>query len=382
MTNDFAARLARASQHVDVDWNTDEVARMQARLAHRLRRRQRHRRWRRGMLVVLLPLVLGVGVAGRLARSPAPVAGSVSWSEAPDSRVVRLGDGSLATLADGARIQQTVDTASDGVTVELAHGSARFDVVRHPARSPFRVVAGQVSIEVVGTIFTVERRGPAARVAVDKGRVRVAWGGGEILLGPGDTGVFPPALEPAEPALETTPAPAEVPPAPRPAQRPPHVRGADAAAPSWRALARDGEFERAYLLLARDGAASIHGDAGDLLLAADVARLSGHPAAAVPSLREVLERHGADPRAPLAAFTLGRVLLEELGDPRRAAEAFASTQRLDPHGPLAENALAREVEAWFRAGEGRRARERGETYVRRYPTGDKMRLVRRYAALE
>jgi len=46
-------------------------------------------------------------------------------------------------------------------------------------------------------------------------------------------------------------------------------------------------------------------------------------------------------RAPLAAFTLGRMLLMELANPTEAAGAFAEARRLSPHGPLAEAALAK-----------------------------------------
>ena len=47
----------------------------------------------------------------------------------------------------------------------------------------------------------------------------------------------------------------------------------------------------------------------DLMLAADAARLSGRPEAALRYLEQVSERHGDDPRAALAAFTIGRIRL-------------------------------------------------------------------------
>src|SRR6185503_5207356 len=48
-----------------------------------------------------------------------------------------------------------------------------------------------------------------------------------------------------------------------------------------------------------------------LMLAADAARLSGHAAESVPYFRRLLRDHARDARAPLAAFTLGRILLSE-----------------------------------------------------------------------
>jgi transmembrane sensor len=120
----------------------------------------------------------------------------------------------------------------------------------------------------------------------------------------------------------------------------------------------------------------------DLLLAGDVARLSGHADAAVAQLSRAMARHPDDPRAPLAAFTLGRVQLEDLGSPREAAHAFARARELAPGGPLAEDALAREVEAWSRAGETETARARALAYTRRYPDGHRTHAVRRFGGLE
>ena len=93
-------------------------------------------------------------------------------------------------------------------------------------------------------------------------------------------------------------------------------------------------------------------------------------------LRKIVESHRSDPRAPLAAFTLGRVLLMELGQPRQAAAAFAEARALAPDGPFAEDALAREVEAWAKAGDGAKARARAQDYLRAYPSGRRVPAVR------
>jgi transmembrane sensor len=149
-----------------------------------------------------------------------------------------------------------------------------------------------------------------------------------------------------------------------------------AQAPDWRPLANRGEFDAAWPLVR-----SVRDDARDLLLASDVARLSGHPREARRWLEQLLARHPRDERAPLAAFTLGRVLLEELGWPKDAASAFARTRALQPDGPLAEDALAREVEAWSRAGETDRARAAAELYLQKYPRGQRAAGVRRHGGL-
>ncbi|MEM6732378.1 MAG: tetratricopeptide repeat protein [Myxococcota bacterium] len=121
--------------------------------------------------------------------------------------------------------------------------------------------------------------------------------------------------------------------------------------------------------------------AEELLLAADVARMTGHPGDALPFLRKVIAQHRRDPRAPLAAFTLGKLLLEELGRPRRAAEAFRQVRLLKASSDLEEDALAREVECYFRAGEEDRARDTAELYLERYPKGGRRGWVERYGGL-
>lgn len=119
-----------------------------------------------------------------------------------------------------------------------------------------------------------------------------------------------------------------------------------------------------------------------LMRSADAARRAGRPAQAVPHLRRLLRDHPADARAPLAAFTLGRILLAELGQPTEAADAFALSRRLAPRGPMASHALAREVEAAARGGDAARARRLAETYVVHYPDGPHVAAVRRHGGIE
>jgi transmembrane sensor len=117
-------------------------------------------------------------------------------------------------------------------------------------------------------------------------------------------------------------------------------------------------------------------DVQELLLAADAARLSGHPAQAVPFLRRVTEQHPRDPRASLAAFTLGGVLLHQLNEPEEAEAAYARARSLALSPALAQDALARQVEAAQRAGNSARMRALAREYLRRYPEGRRVQWVR------
>jgi transmembrane sensor len=96
-------------------------------------------------------------------------------------------------------------------------------------------------------------------------------------------------------------------------------------------------------------------------------------------LRELLRDYPNDPRSPLAAFTLGRVLLNELGRPREAAAAFQQVRQKAPASQFAEDALAREIEAWTRASEPGRARALAKVYLERYPSGRHARRVKALA---
>lgn len=110
--------------------------------------------------------------------------------------------------------------------------------------------------------------------------------------------------------------------------------------------------------------------------------MQGRPAEAVLPLQRLMTEFPADARAPLAAFTLGRVLLESLSRPAEAADAFAKTRQLAPASVLFEDALAREVEARARAGQPERAKTLAEEYVKRFRDGGRLEAVRRFGGLK
>jgi transmembrane sensor len=152
------------------------------------------------------------------------------------------------------------------------------------------------------------------------------------------------------------------------------------ATESWQRRAERGDYRGAYALLSQSGS-RVADDVEDLLLAADSARLSGHPAQAVPYLRKVTSDHASDPRAPLAAFTLGGVLMSQLGKPLEAQAAYARARALSPNSALSQDALARQVEAAYRAGDAALARKLAEDYLASYPNGRRVHAVRRFGGL-
>jgi len=298
-------------------------------------------RWQPGAPSVA-PLVAGTPSVGSGPTAPGGATETVIVTQlAPDTV--------LAPLPD-----------HDGRGFALHAGGARFSVP-HDTHRPFVVTAGDVSIEDLGTTFTVRYLTvDRLKIAVEEGRVRVRATGTDTEVAAGS------ALEvPVSPVVES----------PRKPSRPTTV-----AASSWRRLAERGQFEEAQRALRKAGPSAVRDETVDLLLAADAARLSGHPAEAVPYLERVLRGHTRDPRTGLAAFTLGRVLLDELGRPSEAVDAFALAR--SSGGPLAEDALAREVEALSRAGDITRSREQALLYQRLYPNGRRIRAVSRFGGLD
>jgi transmembrane sensor len=367
------ARYERVVGRVRTGWSPARARDVQERLERGLERRRLPWQGLAAVLVVAACAVVGHQVVGQWRGDSAPAA-ALAPAPAPARSAMALEDGSVVDLEGADTVVETLETTAANTDLRVVRGSATFRVVHNPGRV-FRVHAGGVTAEVVGTVFRVVRQEAEARVEVISGKVRVAYDGQETVLSGGSS------VTVADRKVEVAAAPTAMPSADAKPMDPKAAPGASSQLP-WRELARAADFEQAYDSLQRVGRSDVRDNPDDLLLAADVARLSRHPAEAVPHLRAVIARHRRDPRAPLAAFTLGRVLLESLGRPAEAATAFRTAQELAPSGLLVEDALAREVEALSRAGETAAAQARAGLYVQRYPQGRKVSLVRRHGGLD
>jgi transmembrane sensor len=362
--SDLAERVRSIGEHMDAGYGPERTTAALVCLHAGLRRR-RARRVALGSLAGLLCLLAGTFWALRPGHETAMPVTRIR-PEVPFS----LSDGSVMTpLGPNSRlVAKTISPHL--VELELVAGSAHFDVTPNQERK-FRVSAGRVAVLVLGTRFTVTRQGERSQVEVERGRVRVDWERGQQILDPGERGSFPP-VETARAPFPEREAPTLQPP-PVPAPAPVEV--------DWRALAQRGDFHAAYRMMRKKARPAGLSEMDDLLLAADVARSSGHAAEAVPYLEKALVLHQSDARAAVAAFTLGRVRLADLNDPAGAAVAFSRARMVAPTGPLAEDALAREVEACFRAGDKARARVLAEEYVKTWPSGSRVRAVRHFGGI-
>jgi transmembrane sensor len=410
---DGSQRLKRLRDHSVPELSDGDIEGLMARAD----RRGRVRRARRAALAAVCMLAIGGGVGWRLLRT---------------EHALRFADGSTADLVGAGSELSVSESSPTQMVVQVRKGGGRFDVARNPKRT-FRVVARGISVEVIGTRFAVEEGTGDVRVSVERGRVRVRSAQGTVELAAGEARSFTApdqigskkhegdadpaqALAAAEPGADVPPSagialaaepgaagPGGELPAPEPiappaveapsagvntvsppdSQRQRHERARHAApAVTWHESAERHDYGKAYEQLRAQGMSSVRDVPEELLKAADVARLSGHPAEAVPLLQRAIKDHAKDPRAQLAAFTLGRVLLEELKRPEQAAAAFARARELAPRGPLAEDALFREAQCFARDGETRQAIERAKLYLKLYPDGSHRRAIERLGGLE
>ncbi len=291
-------------------------------------------------------VVVFAGVAWRARVAPLPVAPATLGA---GTTVEASAGGEILTLADGSRVvldarsKLTVTTVEPSVVrVTLERGGAELEVV-HAEGKRFVVEARGYEIRVLGTRFSVRLRGEGAgaalEVKVTRGRVRVTRAGQSEedlrVLGAGET--WSTRLDAPSPAPEATP-PAEPAPTAAPAE----------PAPS---ASRAGESAR------------------ELLARAQAFRAADDTRSAARLFDTLRSQHRSDPRAGLAAFELGRLRLDRLGDPSGAAEAFRDALALSPAAPFREDAEARLVEAYEAAGAHARCGDAREHYLARYPGG-------------
>ena len=111
----------------------------------------------------------------------------------PSLVVTPAGGSSRFTVGDsvidaGSDTSVEVKHDKDGTTtLTLARGSVDCDVLPRPHRAPFRVIAGDVTVEVVGTRFEVSRIGDVTRVDVARGKVKVHGNGEQRFIEAGQS---------------------------------------------------------------------------------------------------------------------------------------------------------------------------------------------------
>lgn len=386
----LARELELAAEELSADWSEERSARL-LQGARQLGKKRAARRAATSALITGAALVFAGWVAWQRAQPQQANNDSglpaVEQSGERSGHTLRLADGSRAELVGGQSELEITHNSKDRVGLSLVAGRAHFEVVHDPLRS-FVVEARPYRVEVIGTVFDVERSGHEISVGVTRGKVRVYGPQGAEDVVAGQIKRWPevaPAAAPApaavpEPVVDDEPVP-DNPASDEHAVRP-KARAGKRGAPlaSWRSLSQSGQYEAAFDALQHSS--DVDNDPAALMDAADAARLSGHAQNAVQYLVRVVGEHKRSPVAPLAAFTLGRVYLDKLGQPDKAADAFETARALAPNGSLAQDALAREVEALSKGGNAQKAYLRAREYLQQYPNGRRLRAVQLYGGVE
>jgi len=359
----------------------DDDARIDASWQHVRARRARPRvvkRARVAIPMVALLAVLFLVVRQWLVPAPAPVAVPAAGRTTPPSAVAAAPGASIALasgdalparwatvaaevvpLDDGSRLElapQTVvrrgDGAADRVALAVESGRATFDVKPDGLRT-WVIDAGAVQVRVLGTRFTVSRANDVVEVSVERGKVQVTSPTGTSVLLAGDS--------------FTSAAPAA----------PPSASLAPSASPASVAAVNGGISAPAPAPVPSPSTAPPALPSGDPLTTADALRRAGSPREAVSVLRSVVDAH--DGRSPLAAFTIAKIHAEDLRDPAEAARSFEQAIILGLPAGLDEEAQARAVESFARAGQRAEVARAAKRYESRYPAGRHLTQVREWA---
>jgi transmembrane sensor len=379
------------------------------------------------------------GTGGSVGRAPnGPAAGiQPERSASPAPAAVQLERAGVVAETERGGQMRVVAVEPGRTRVEVVSGRTRFERAGRtgPARpadpSPIgpaahpaiEVQAGAVSVTISeqSWSFSVARHRDAVEVVVERGTLLVREGDRSTQLSSGERRTFSAASDEPHPApARRSPAGSEARDAASPAAPVDDAAAGSRAAPaindgtvagSPAAPVDDGTVAGSSAPPIDDGTVAgssappiddgagaespaVAGPAGlgipegpadpvfALLREADQARSEGDSERAARILRAALAERGGDRQAALVAFTLARVLFEDLGRHAAAAEAFAQAHVMAGSSQLAEDALAREVAAWRRAGRVDRARQRATDYVRRYPRGYRLAQVRRDGGLK
>ena len=221
------------------------------------------------------------------------------------SREIGLDDGSAIELDAHSSLETIVNDATHFSTL-LTRGRARFSV-RPGGTRRWTVESGLATVEVVGTVFSVERGVDGVRVEVERGVVvvrgeRVADRVARLTAG---ESIFIPTDPPPEPVAIETHSPAPI------------ARRTETPEPEP------------------------PGEAIDVPETAPPIEIEG--TAHRPRAIDPHEQPGGNegPEAALAAFTLGRMEMDDLDRPARAREALRRAIRLGLPARLEEQARRR-----------------------------------------
>ena len=363
------------SRHVAVDVSEARVARLWSNVSSRLERPRGAPRWLFGAVAAGI-FAAAATVAVVHFRAPAEVAQASVWEgarleTAADHMSVSLVDGSRLTLEPNSEVA-VQDRSASAVRLVVQRGRLACDVTHRQGRS-FVVLANGVEVRVVGTKFSVasERADGAVRVevSVQRGAVEVrAPGQTEVTrveagrswsqLTRVDVAAAPSASAPLSAASTES--------APEPVQG--TAEAASSGAPSESSNAPSSARRTGPSAPAPSSSAGPP-SARELFERGSGLWREGRPAEAAQAYQTLLSTYPRDARAGLAAFELGRLRMDRLGDLPGALKALERALTTAPGSSFREDALARIVRASSALGSASRCSTAREQYLREYPNG-------------
>jgi TolA-binding protein len=367
MSDDQIGQSRQLSAFVGRDLTERELTDQWANIEGRLQAKQPMKSFR---VAAALALLLGVAaVVFVVLGHKRPVAsawdGAVLDSGA-DHVSVALGDGSHIELMPASRVA-VVEGSAHAVRLDVRKGSAHFDVT-HVSGRTFFVKSGNVTIRVVGTRFSVTTAavpfGRRITVAVDEGVVEAASGPGAepTQVRAGQTWSTVETTEPTASKSE---------PAPRPSSGETSETKPNEPSPSVAAIDHRSTGASA------ERPARAEPTAQELFESANSARQAGNAREAATSYEALLHRYPADARAGLAAFELGRLKMDQLGDTRGAIAALQRAVTGAPSSGFREDALARLARAYGTLGKVESCERMRSAYLASYPNGVHAAAVRK-----
>ena len=163
--------LERAREELAPDWDEARSARLYAGTLQRKRRRavQRGAAASIGALCAVSALAV---VFDRSAGTQDSENGHAHVEKPRSGHTLRMADGSSANLVGDHSELEVTHNSAQRVGLKLLSGRAHFDVIPNAQRS-FAVEVGPYRVEVIGTVFDVERSANQVSVQVTRGKVRV-----------------------------------------------------------------------------------------------------------------------------------------------------------------------------------------------------------------
>ncbi|HET9989024.1 MAG TPA: FecR family protein [Kofleriaceae bacterium] len=299
---------------------------------------------------------LGAAVAAAVilvvsTKSEAPAPAPIAEDTTPSRIVTPVGGESQFTVGD-AVIVAAGDTSVDvkrapdgGITLVVARGAVDCDVAPRNQRPPFHVIAGDISVEVVGTRFTVART-PSPRVDVVRGKVRVRATGGTWLLSAGDSWTPPVSGSGVEQVAE------QVPDAPDPQIEIDRVQNSPTPIPTPTAMAPHAQYQLAQKLEATD----------------------------IPRAAKMYRGVASSKDAWAAPALFGLAELEAKTNPTHALADCNEYLRRFADSAQAEDVAWLRIEILRSAGRRDEARVAATEYLRQWPQGSYAGIARRIAS--